>query len=288
MSKIMNSTASFGDRRPVLFITVGRQRVGKTTFMNVLIQALRKQGAEIAIWNADQLNTTHNLAVFHRDTLQPKSADFEDGKVWLEARIQDQMEQQYDAMLDVGGGETPLSKLVREVPIVQSAARRGIRVVLAHVIGSDQADVDYLKHYMKDDLFAPEATLIVMNGGLVLSGRSVSGAFAEIGGHPVIRKALDRGAAIVVMPPLSCMSKVTDCGLTFDEAAEGVTKGKFGRMSFFDQERVAIWWQKAIPQFLATIPPLWLPATATEAQALLQTAGATDAGHQSEEATRVG
>ncbi len=123
MSKIMNSTAPVGDCRPVLFITVGRQRVGKTTFMSILIQALRRQGAEIAIWNADQLNTTHNLAVFHPDALQPKSSDFEDSKAWLEERIQDQMEQQYDAMLDVGGGETLLSKLVREVPIVQSAAR---------------------------------------------------------------------------------------------------------------------------------------------------------------------
>ena len=288
MSKIMNSTARVGDRRPVLFITVGRQRVGKTTFMNVLIQALRKQGAEIVIWNADQLNTTHNLAVFHPDALQPKSSDFEDGKAWLEDRMQDQMERQYDVMLDVGGGETPLSRLVREVPIVEAAKRRGIRVVLAYVIGPDQADVDYLKHYMKDDLFAPEATLIVMNGGLVLSGRSVVGAFAEISEHPVIEEALDRGAEVVLMPALSCMSKVTDRGLTFDEAAEGVTKGKLGRMSFFDQERVAIWWQKEIPQFVASIPPHWLPATATETSALLPMAGRSDPEHESEEAVRAG
>ena len=288
MSETTNLAASVGDRRPVLFITVGRQRVGKTTFMNILIQALRKQGAEIAIWNADQLNTTHNLAVFHPDALQPRSSDFEDGKAWLEERIQDQMEQQYDAMLDVGGGETPLSRIVREVPIVQSARRQGIRVVVAHVIGPDQADVDYLKHYMKNDLFAPEATLLVMNGGLVLSGRSVGGAFVEIREHPVIKEALDRGAVMAVMPALSCMSKVTDRALTFDEAAEGAAKGKLGRMSFFDQERVAIWWQKTIPLFLATIPPHWLPATATEAPALLHMAGATDAGHQSEDAVRAG
>ena len=261
MSKSAKVPAVVNEHRPVLFVTVGRQRVGKTTFMNVLIQALRQRGAEIAVWNADQLNTTHNLTVFHSDALQPKSSDFEDGKAWLEERIQDQMEGQYDVMLDVGGGETPLSRLVREVPIVQSAARQGIRVVLAHVIGPDQADIDYLKHYMKDDLFAPEATLIVLNGGLVLSGRSIGGAFEGINEHPVIKEALARGAELVVMPALTCMSKVTDRGLTFDEAAKGVSKGKLGRMSFLDQERVAIWWQKAIPEFLTTIPQDWLPAT---------------------------
>ncbi len=263
MSKIAKAMAFAGEHRPVLFITVGRQRVGKTTFMNVLIQALRQQGAGITIWNADQLNTTHNLTVFHADALQPKSSDFEDGKAWLEERIQDQMEGQYDVMLDVGGGETPLSRLVREVPIVSSAARQGIRVVLAHVIGPDQADVDYLKHYMKNDLFAPEATLIVLNGGLVLSGRSIAGAFAEVREHAVIKEAISRGARLTVMPALSCMAKVTDRGLTFDEAAEGISKGKLGTMSFLDQERVAIWWQKAIPEFLMTIPADWLPATAT-------------------------
>ncbi|NPD66326.1 hypothetical protein HN018_23440 (plasmid) [Lichenicola cladoniae] len=263
MSKTAKTTPSAAEHRPVLFITVGRQRVGKTTFMNVLIQALRQQGANITIWNADQLNTTHNLAVFHADALQPRSSDFEDGKAWLEEQIEDQMEGQYDVMLDVGGGETPLSRLVREVPIVKSAARQGIRVVLAHVIGPDQADVDYLKHYMKNDLFAPEATLIVLNGGLVLSGRSIAGAFAEVREHTVIKEAIARRARLAVMPALSCMAKVTDRGLTFDEAAEGVSKGKLGRMSFLDQERVAIWWERAIPEFISTIPAEWLPATAT-------------------------
>ncbi len=285
MSKTVKATNVAGEHRPVLFITVGRQRVGKTTFMNVLIQALRQQGAEIAIWNADQLNTTHNLAVFHGDALQPKSSDFEDGKAWLEERIEDQMEGQYDVMLDVGGGETPLSRLVREVPIVRSAARQGIRVVLAHVIGPDQADVDYLKHYMKNDLFAPEATLIVLNGGLVLSGRSIAGAFAEVREHPVIKEAISRGARLAVMPALTCMSKVTDRGLTFDEAAEGISKGKLGRMSFLDQERVAIWWQRAIPEFLTTIPADWLPATTTRS---VNTEAAVEATVENVESARAG
>jgi hypothetical protein len=249
------------DRRPVLFIGVGRQRVGKTTFLNALIQALRAQGSEMVIWNSDLLNVTYNLPLFHTDVLQPPSAEFEDVKAWLEDRIQDQIEGQYNAVLDVGGGESPLRRLVQEIPIVQTMEKQGIRVVLAHVIGPEQADVDYLKHFTAHELFAPEATLIVLNAGLVMSGRSAGHAFAAINRHPVIVDALAHGAELVMMPPLSCMSQVTDRGLTFAEAAEGKTKGDHPRLSFFDQERVAIWWEKAIPQFIASIPPVWLPAT---------------------------
>ena len=255
----MPKASSASDHRPVLLTTVGRQRVGKTTFLNILIQALRAKGAEMSVWNADQLNTTHNLALFHGDVVQPLSADMEDVKAWLEERIQDQIEGQFSALLDVGGGETPLSKLVREVPIVRSLERRGIRVVLVHVIGPDPADIDYLAHYMRHDLFAPEATLIVLNGGLVLSGRSVGQAFEPIVGHPVILEAMAKGAKIVSMPALACMNKVTDLGLTFVEASEGLTKSGQPRLSFFDQERVGIWWERDIPAFLESIPPTWLP-----------------------------
>ena len=255
----MPKASSPSDRRPVLLTTVGRQRVGKTTFLNILIQALRPKGADLVVWNADQLNTTHNLAVFHDDVVQPRSSDFEDVKAWLEERIQDQIEGQYNALLDVGGGETPLSRLVREVPIVRSLERRGIRVVLVHVIGPDPADIDYLAHYMRQDLFAPEATLIVLNGGLVLSGRSIGQAFEPIAEHPVIVEAVRKGARIVSMPALACMTKVTDRGLSFAEAGDGVTKPGQSRLSFFDQERVGIWWERDIPAFLDSIPALWLP-----------------------------
>jgi hypothetical protein len=253
------------ERRPVLFIGVGRQRVGKTTFLNTVIQAMREQGAEFVIWNADLLNVTYNLPLFYDDVLEPPSAQFEDVKSWLEERIQDQLEGQYNAFLDVGGGDTPLSRLVREIPIVQTLEKQGIRVVLAHVIGPEQADVDYLRHFTAQELFAPEATLIVLNAGLVMSGRSASNAFAAIKSNPIVTDALTHGAKLVMMPPLSCMSQVTDRGLTFADAAEGVIKCGHPRLSFFDQERVAIWWTKAVPAFIDAIPPLWLPVSSRSA-----------------------
>ena len=57
-----------GGRKPVLMVVVGRQRVGKTSFLNALAQYLQERGAEFAIWDTDQMNTTNNMSVFHAQT----------------------------------------------------------------------------------------------------------------------------------------------------------------------------------------------------------------------------
>ena len=190
------------DRKPVLMIVVGRQRVGKTTFLNALAQYLRGQGASFEIWDADKMNATNNMSLFHREALQPTSVDPEDVKAWLEQRFTDLVERRFDAMLDVGGGDTPLARLVAEVPIATTLEDEGVRVVVVHVVGPDLADLDYLDRFEQDDLFAPEATLIVMNGGLVLSGRWLDFAFQQINDHDTITRSLTkRGANRGDAPP---------------------------------------------------------------------------------------
>ena len=46
-------------------VVVGRQRVGKTSFLNALTQYLQERGAKFAIWDTDQMNATNNMSVFH-------------------------------------------------------------------------------------------------------------------------------------------------------------------------------------------------------------------------------
>jgi hypothetical protein len=248
------------DRRPVLIIAVGRQRVGKTSFLNTTVQFLRAHGAEFVVWNADRLNRTYSLSLFHQDVLEPPSSDPEDVKAWLEERFADLVRRNYDAVLDIGGGATPLASLVAEVPIVASLARRGVRLVLVHVLGPELADLDYLESFLAENLLAPEATVIVLNAGLVLTGRSAAFAFAAVKQHPALGDAIKKGAEVVLMPRLACMSQVTDRGLTFEEAMNAVQKPGHPPLSFLDQERVAIWWERELPAFYGLIPPLWLPA----------------------------
>lgn len=259
------------DRRPVVIVVVGRQRVGKTTFLNTTVQFLRAHCAEVVVWNADKLNQTYSLSMFSGDVLEPLSPDAEEVKSWLEERFIHLAEHRYDAVLDIGGGDTPLARLVEEVPIVRTLERRGIRVVLVHVLGPEMADLDYLQRFMAEDLLAPEATLIVLNEGLVLTGRSATFAFSHVQNHPSFLSAGANGAQVVLMPRLSCMSQVTDRRLTFADAMSGVTKPGTPALSFFDQERVALWWERELPGFFAAIPALWLPAMPRFSQQLPDT-----------------
>lgn len=182
------------DRRPVLIITVGRQRVGKTTVLNALVQFLHERGAEFEIWNGDTQNESYNLSLFHPNVLTPPSVDSEEVRIWLEGRITQMQETGVDAFLDIGGGETPLSRLISELPLAELLDAVGIRLVVCHVIGPEAADLDYLARFSEGNLLTPEATLIVPNAGLVMSGRNATNAFAQLVRHQSFVDASDRGA----------------------------------------------------------------------------------------------
>ena len=243
----------------MLMIVVGRQRVGKTSFLNGLAQYLRGRGAEFAIWDADQMNATNNMSVFHADASRPPSADPEDVKAWLEERFLEIAERRYDAMLDVGGGDTPLSRLVEDVPVAATLEELGVRVVVVHVLGPDVADLDYLDRFERNDLFAPEAVLIVRNGGLVLTGRSQEFAFASLNGHPSMSRVIQKGARVVTMPRLACMAEVTDRRLGFADAMNGKRGARGKSLSPFDRARVRKWWMSELPEMFVEIPKDWLP-----------------------------
>lgn len=249
-----------GERRPVLLIAVGRQRVGKTAFLNTTAQYLRHHGAGFRIWNADKLNRSSSLSLFHDDVMEPPSPDPEDVKGWLEERFADLIQHRYDAFLDIGGGTTPLSTLIEEVRIVTALERQGIRLVLVHVVGPERADFDCLETLLHDGPQPPPATVIVMNAGLILTGRSAEAAFSTVRSHPALIEALRQGAQVMLMPCLPCLSAVTDRGLTFEEAMSGVVKPGHAGLSFFDRERVYIWWERELTPFFKAFPPLWLPA----------------------------
>ena len=46
-------------------------------------------------------------------------------KAWLEARFIEIGERRYDAVLDVGGGDTPLARLIKDVPVAATLKNSG-------------------------------------------------------------------------------------------------------------------------------------------------------------------
>jgi hypothetical protein len=253
----------------VLWVAVGRQRVGKTTLLNTAIQYFRAHGSSIEIWNADQQNRTHSLSTFFPDALVPPGGGLMDNRMWIEQRLVDQSQRGYHAVLDAGGGATGFSNLIEDVPILDILKASNIHVVAVYNLGTEQADLDFMTQCAESGLFVPERTVIVLNAGLVLSGRSAANAFAPIMEHDALKAATRGGAKVVMMPALSCMSEVTDRGLTFAEAASGIVRPGQTPMSLFDPVRVREWWTKKVPQFFGQFPPEWLPMTPQVADPLL-------------------
>ena len=68
------------DRRPLLIIVVGRQRVGKTTLLNTAVQFIRLHGGEVVVWNADKLRSAEGRRAC-RASRVPASAS------WLSAAV---------------------------------------------------------------------------------------------------------------------------------------------------------------------------------------------------------
>jgi hypothetical protein len=253
------SQANALGRPPILWVALGRQRVGKTVLLNTAVQYFRGLGNPIRVWNADQQNRTHTLSVFFPDAEEIGGGGIEDSVAWMEARIEDQIAKGYDAVLDVGGGATGFAKLVQEVPLLEVVDSSLLMIVGIFCVGPERADLDYLEQFAQDERFLPPATVIVFNTGLVLSGRSAKTAFAPIAESPALKQAVGRGAQIAVMPALACMSQVTDRELTFTAALSGDSKGDAGPLSLFDRARVNRWWSRDVPQFFQSIPPAWLP-----------------------------
>jgi flavin reductase (DIM6/NTAB) family NADH-FMN oxidoreductase RutF len=78
-------------RPPILWVALGRQRVGKTVLLNTAVQYFRGLGNPIRVWNADQQNRTHTLSVFFPDAEEIGGGGIEDSVAWMEARIEDQI-----------------------------------------------------------------------------------------------------------------------------------------------------------------------------------------------------
>ena len=252
--------------RYVLWVAVGRQRVGKTALLNTAVQYFRGLGSEIEVWNADQQNRTHSMSTFFPDALVPPEGSLTDNRLWIEQQLVDQAHRGYNAVLDAGGGATGFSNLIEDVPIIDILKASNIDVVAVYNLGTEQADLDFMTQCAEGGLFLPERTVIVLNAGLVVSGRSAANAFSGITQHGGFKAAMERGARVVMMPALSCMSEVTDRGLSFEEAAAGLVRPGQQPMSMFDPVRVREWWTKKIPAFFGQFPPDWLPLTSQAAQ----------------------
>lgn len=234
--------------QPKMIIAAGRGKVGKSVFLRWAIEWCIEQGGDPVIADADRTNPT--LLAFHPTATRPPSAEDEDVRLWLNDLVDTQIETRKTVFLDLGGGDQALRQWSRDLDLAQFLTKHRVTPVLLHLLGADVDDLTYLRDL--ESVFAPQHTALILNEGMVPSGRSPLSAFGPIIDHPVFQAAVARGAIVVRLPRLGCMQEVDRRRLRFQDAEEGKIKPGQDRFPPTMQQMAALW-RRAVPQNLEPI-----------------------------------
>jgi hypothetical protein len=202
-----------------------------------------------------------SLATWFADVMQPETNDGVQTAKWLMDFLDYVMERKASAILDFGGGDTALAKLVHEAPDLNSMmTTAGVAPVACYMIGprvEDLASLDALEQAG----FQPQATLIVLNEGRVDSTLSRDEAFARVLRHGAFVRAVGRGAVPLWMPRLEpeVAAEIEGKRLTFGQARDGqVPAGaKFGPIGGFKRSMVRRWLEAMQHEFEPVAS--WMP-----------------------------
>ena len=245
--------------RPTLLVAIGRQRVGKTTFLKSLAEITAQQGGRPEIWNTESMNRSHTLSSLGPQVLEADSMSPTGQAAWLEGQIEKLVESRHDAILDIGGGWTAMHELIRSSPLVAALDELGVSLVTIFMIGMENADIDYLQYLQEQQGFLPRRTAIVINEGLLPVGIDTPQAVSQILENEAVLNALDRGAAHGVFPAINGLKKIADRGQSFmDFAANKPVPGQ-PKSSVFDRLRVNRWLKRDVPLFLRDLGADYLP-----------------------------
>jgi hypothetical protein len=241
---------------PKLIVPLGRGSRGKSWWTRWAVERAQSEGREVVVADADRTNPT--LSSYFDDVVTPPSADDRDVREWLASFIEAQIEQRFTGVLDLGGGDLILKRIAREMSLVDFLGQHGIQPVAVHLLGPDADDLAYLRDVETDNLFAPEATILIFNETLVPLHRTPRAAFTEtVQAHPILAKTLDRGAKLVWMPRLEPAQDIDTRRLTFAAAEASQVKDGHTPIGPWKRQQIATW-RRTMETAFAPVAD-WLP-----------------------------
>lgn len=250
----MSEAFSASSPEPKLVLPLGRGGRGKSFLLRWLIERAQGRGRTLVVADVDRTNAT--LSAFFDGVLSPPSAHDADVKEFLASFIEEQIEKRFDAAIDLGGGDLILKQIARETELVSFLSSHRIKPVAIHLIGAATDDLAYLQA-VEDGVFAPEATILVINEATVPPHRTAFAAFEKLQTHPVFMKAIERGAVAVRMPRLEPASEMDAHRLTFSAAESGSESGDKHLFGPWRRQQVAIW-RRQMEESFAPVAA-WLP-----------------------------
>ncbi len=253
-----SAAADLSGKPKVLFL-IGPGGTGKTTLARWIGWQMAEGGRAALMAALDPQN--RSLATWFNDVQVPDTSDGAQSARWLRDVLRHLTETKQSGILDFGGGDTALMRLVEMAPdFADGMAAAGLEPVAIYTLAPRQDDLAVLES-LEAAGFKPAATALVMNEGRVDSTLSRDEAFARIARHSGFRAVIARGAIPVWMPRLEpeVAQEIEGKRLQFGHARDGqVPAGaRFAPIGGFERSMVRRWLER-MDQELAPIRS-WLP-----------------------------
>jgi hypothetical protein len=176
---------------------------------------------------------------------------------FLSSFFEQQIEERYSAVIDFGGGDLVLKRMAREANLVAFLGKYKIDPVAVHLIGPDRDDLQYLHSVEHEEVFSPPSTILVLNEALCPPHRTPLAYFeSTIRDHPILVRAIKRGARIVRMPRLEPAGEIDNSRLGFAAAEDGGGGGPHG-IGPWKRQQIATW--RRAMEVAFTPVGTWLP-----------------------------
>jgi hypothetical protein len=242
-------------KKKVIF-WVGRGKTGKTTGIRWMAEMAVAAGTPLLMADLDPTNDTFSKYI--ENVGRPSDAsDPAISLKWLDKLLQHALQKQSSLLVDLGGGDTTLRRLVSQLPdLVEMFECVNFAVVLLYTVGPQEEDLSPLAT-LQNLNFKPTATAIILNEGLVDVGDTRETAFARITNHSAFRKAIGNRAVPIWMPKLLPAQQVEVRRMHFHDAANGGVGLMDTPLGVFDRSRLMSWLSKMDANFLGI--KSWLP-----------------------------
>jgi hypothetical protein len=236
---VAKTGANLSTKKKVIFF-VGRGKTGKTTLIRWLSEtALASDGSFLM---ADMDPTNDTFSKYIEGVSRPSDpSDPVLALKWLDRLLQHAIQTNMSVLVDLGGGDTTLRRLVAQLPdLVSMFEAAGFAIIVFYTVGPQEEDLSPLATLESLGL-RPTATAIVLNEGLVELGEARDTAFARIVRHSAFVNAVSRGAIPVWMPKLLPAAQIEMRRLHFRDAAAGHSGQGKTPLGPFDRARVSTW-----------------------------------------------
>jgi hypothetical protein len=237
-----------------LLAFLGRGRGGKSFLAACIIDLLRARGVAVLVADGDRTNAT--LTARYPDASRPENISDAAARRWLENIIAAVVDQRKVVVLDMGGGDTILFDLARELGLVPLLEENGVIVSAWHMLGNAPDDTSVLEAAEQDALFAPARTALVLNQGA--SGEGPDCTFTRTTSADAYRAALQRGAVQMVLPELKCASAIQARQISLEQAETNEAASEFAPLLFVDRRRVHVF-RAQLADMLVSVRT-WLPS----------------------------